>query len=1281
MTAKKSPVASILALSFIAALLLSCCGKAHEDYNAYDPKIFPARASDRIFEVPLDPSSLLVVIPASLEPRRAEFERLFDQKSGNHFPFRSAAELTADELRGKNLVLIGNIMNNPLVLEMYMKRRAFTDAYFPGEGGVFIHPAKSIWDPARNVLIIGVSRDEDLESGFAGFLDLLKPGSKSIGVLRLLKTEHKIPDPPESAESTFGAVKKNVRERPPYRAAAQWALMYFFTGDPKWARLFLDGMTVLRERAEKTGKWITEPWSNVYFALWNIFGAWRLIDDDPVFTAEDRRLVEDVLWGYTRYIKARPYLDEDKMPLHEPRQNHYTFLALSLDAAYRYYTEKYGLTGLDSMADKVHRCFDLGQASSYRPNDDGGAGYQVLTPSHYLYYALQNNDLSFLEKGKLRTLVDLVIATIDSRGDPVTFGDIGAYSPRKPEDPQKPELQFLSMAAWYYKDGACQWLYDWLGKRSQINLDPWSPLGLGLYATEIKPEPPTRWTGILPVLLDEASLRWSARRSEKASQLPLAGRRYFDKLAFRRGFDPQDEYMLLDGTSTFAHGHEDGNTITRLTWKDRIWLFDLHYIKAGPQEHNGVSVVRNGTQEAPPPLNELAWATEFDTAGMTLTTARDYNGADWQRHIFWKKGRYFLFLDRITAREAGQYRLENRWRTRGEVKLEGNSLAVRQGEMSFFIKSADSAERALQTVPDEYNGDWNYPYGPDATIVCLARKKLTLPADSSWIFANLMYAADTATDGEKELFKAGEHLYVVSDAGEREYVGLDPAILEKAGISTDCALFVQTSDRLFLFGPSRVSWERGEVRAPEKFSLEIDWRMGAAVLVVQEEGDFTFTGVEVIGRADAPRRDQASLRLKPGKYELMLAQGMYSFRLLDSVSAGKAIVVMPEAESVKPIDFGLEPENKIESKTAVSAVSADGEGIVCGTNNGSVFRVDGGKKTALFELPEGREVLAIRAADVNRDGRKEIITSDSGENLFCHDSAGALLWKLKVERYFGRDANVVDIWVDDIDGNGSPTILAATNGWKLYAVRPDGIVRWENFIFYHQLTKVRVLKNKDKPLIAVGTVYQTPFNLVDPANGAVIWKTWEQTGSETMSTTDYCGKHLRDMVFVDVDGDGNKDIVFGNEYQSVYALDASDGHTIWKAQVGDKVSVMKLLEAGEAGEERILVATDAGEIYILDRRGRRLRMTVLGAGITGMEIVPHEPQGRREIVVSTDDGRVAVCDDKLMVRASLATGAGRLMGIYPALRSGSQLKFYAVAANRIFEIAYQPLSLRPSRHY
>jgi hypothetical protein len=184
------PAGLIIISSILAAILLTAFGNPQKDYNAYVPGSFPAQVSSRVFEILLDPASLLVVIPSGLEAKKPAIGSLLSKKCGGPIPFRGAGALQAADLRGKNLILVGNIMNNPWLLEMYMKRRAFADAYFPGAGGFFVHPAKSIWDPARNMLVIGVSRDEDPETAFSGFLDQIKPGSRSIGIVHLLKTVH-----------------------------------------------------------------------------------------------------------------------------------------------------------------------------------------------------------------------------------------------------------------------------------------------------------------------------------------------------------------------------------------------------------------------------------------------------------------------------------------------------------------------------------------------------------------------------------------------------------------------------------------------------------------------------------------------------------------------------------------------------------------------------------------------------------------------------------------------------------------------------------------------------------------------------------------------------------------------------------------------------------------------------------------------------------------------------------------------------------------------------------
>ena len=691
--------------------------------------------------------------------------------------------------------------------------------------------------------------------------------------------------------------------------------------------------------------------------------------------------------------------------------------------------------------------------------------------------------------------------------------------------------------------------------------------------------------------------------------------------------------------------------------------------------------MRNGVQNPPPPLNSLDVAADFGAVGATRTTTAGFNGADWQRHIIWRKGAYFLFLDRIVAREPGDYRLENRWRVRGEAALDGGAFAVRQGDKSFFILSADGAPRALKVVPDDVYSRWDYPYGPAATTVCLATRRLALAAGASSVFANLMYATAGAAASDIELRRGAGQLYVVDGGGRRDFVGLDARLLEKAGLATDASFFVQSSGRLYLYGWQRIGWGKLEIDASSGADLELDLSTGGGRLLVSKETDFALRGARVEAAGAESGSVGTKLHLKPGKYGVTLVEKPAGEKALEPALSGPVAVVRPEMMPTAPVDFGFEVANRVTSPQEITASCADGDSLLFGTKDGSIYRLESGKSRLLFALPSGKSVGAIRAADINGDGRREIVSSDSASHLFCHDPSGALLWKLEMTPFYGRNASATGIEIDDIDGRGAMTILVGTIGWKLYAVRPDGTVRWEGFVYYHPLTKIKVLKNKSRTVIAVGTIYQTPLDVVDPATGVVIWKTWEQTGSETMSTTDYCGKSLRDMVFIDTDGDGEKEIVFGNESHSLYALGAVDGRTKWKAQVDDKVSVMRLLGAGGASDERIMAATEAGEVSVFDRQGRRQMRQSLGSGITGMEVLSYASSSRQDVLLSTEDGRLAVYDDAFVPRASVRAGIGPIKNLLVANDKGNKISLYAVGGRDIVEVSYKPYFRRLSRHY
>jgi outer membrane protein assembly factor BamB len=936
------------------------------------------------------------------------------------------------------------------------------------------------------------------------------------------------------------------------------------------------------------------------------------------------------------------------------------------------------------MINKVHRAFDFGQAYSYRPNDDGGAGYQVLVPSHHLSYSMAEGDDSFLASGHLKSVVDLMIATLDNRMDPVTFGDIGNYSHRKKGAPQVGELKFFKMAAWYYEDGQYQWLYNWMSRDCVIDLDVWGAFSTGLYAVDIQEEEPSRYVGVFPVMLDDASLRWSARRSEKKAWFPLDNKHYFDKITFRSSFNPQDEYLLLDGTSTFAHGHQDGNTITRLTWKDRIWLFDADYIKSTPRYHNGVIVVRDGVQEAPPPLNVLDYAADFNSIGFTQTTSKDYNGADWERNIIWKKGRYFLFLDQVKALKSGDYRLENRWRTRGDVNLDENVLSVHQGDKSFYIKSADEASRTIVIEPDGYGSVWDYPYGNCKMSVCLARKNMTMARNSEWIFANLMYAVDDSDTNPIELYKISDDLYLISDSENRELVGFRANILEAEGVYTNCSLFLKDSKHTYFINASRLKFEDIYFEAPANVHIEIDYRKSTGKLVIPEgsEGLFYIRNLFFKDVAVQPGKKNNALKLNPGSYVFAFRKDLWENKTPLKTLFDNAHRILPESPSNKIIEFGIEVIRKIDISDTITSFYPNGSELIYADNNGKIKKYDGKNKSLLFRIPSQRPIKSVHAADINGDGKAEIIAGDDSENLYCYNNAGKLLWENKLRPFKQYAANAVNITTGIIDESGKPTVLVTTTSWKLFAFNPEGTLKWESFIYYHPLTKVKILKNKNnQPLIAVGTTYQTPLNIVNPDDGKVIWFTWEQVGSESNATTDYCGKHLTDMVFVDTDKDGEKEVVFGTKHHRVYALDAADGCTKWEAPVGDEVTVMKVMDDPLSHDKRIIVATVGGELVMLDRNGNRLNMICVESGISDIKILTYPQHNRVDIVLVTSDGRVIICDNNFLIRASVVVGNTPIKGVILGGKCGEEYQIYCVTGNAIHLLQYHPYFLRKSRHY
>ena len=170
------------------------------------------------------------------------------------------------------------------------------------------------------------------------------------------------------------------------------------------------------------------------------------------------------------------------------------------------------------------------------------------------------------------------------------------------------------------------------------------------------------------------------------------------------------------------------------------------------------------------------------------------------------------------------------------------------------------------------------------------------------------------------------------------------------------------------------------------------------------------------------------------------------------------------------------------------------------------------------------------------------------------------------------------------------------------------------------------------------------------------------------------------MVFVDTDGDGKKEIVFGTKYNRVYALSAADGAIRWSTVVDDEVTVVKAMTDPSSGEECILVGTDAGTLLKLDCKGKRMGCLSFACGISDLSVLEYPERKRKDIVVSIRGG-VVVCNHELQVRASADTGDSEPSPIFPAGREGEIILFYVASQRFVCLLQYQPYFLRPSRDY
>ncbi|MCK5805061.1 MAG: hypothetical protein KAI66_19665, partial [Lentisphaeria bacterium] len=765
----------------------------------------------------------MIVTPggAPWEPLAAEIVSAVKEATGVELPVVLADTITDEAMHERNAIVLGTIVDNQRLLYPYSHSLVFADGLFPGPGGFELRTVHDPWGTGKNLVCIGASDAAGARRGVDAFRATISPDAELV-IPRLLevkltgralasygKTFTTAPDE-KWEQSQKDSCEKHLRTagtRGLFSRAQGIARTYAITRREEYARMFVWMIQRTYKNYLSDPKTYGGPWGmDSDFHIFGVIPGWDAVEESSEVTDEERLEVTRILFRWVSEIGPRKTA---KASSKRVRFNHQTFPALGCLYAGQYFSRYYDCVEGDQWIKVADGTF-LYQLNATKPHCDCNS-YQWHTLHHVIRYCLGRPNLDYFKNGGVRNNADYAILTMNNLGYQVPYGDIGGWGPIGGE------LHMLRAAEWFLRDGRFQWA---LNKKKAIRP---RPAYSDFTVNTVDPVEPTDLIGTRLWPLDK--LWYDSFGGKKV----VDQNRAFDKIAFRNGFDPEDQYLLLDGLSVGGHGHMDGNSVLQWTENNRVWLADVDYIKSLPKYHNGVLILKDGQSTKIPGFCELENFADLPTAGISRTVLRNYAGVDWHRSIVWLKGQAFLCIDQMQAKKPGEYSFRAVWQTIGDVALNGAVMNIEQkGEHAAVAMTSDT--HCLINDDPATGRNWRgYPYASDAVVRSFQGiiDKTLAVGEQATLFTVLHASGDspsmaTATrlaDNVASITGAGDPI-VVAVADEQGRINLPGAFEGKAEI------VVLTPATLYAVGVSETQL-LGETKTFEKSTnLEVDLASG-----------------------------------------------------------------------------------------------------------------------------------------------------------------------------------------------------------------------------------------------------------------------------------------------------------------------------------------------------------------------------------------------------------------------------------------------------------------------
>lgn len=678
-----------------------------------DPPATPQRKGDfsKTTLVGDGKAAAVIVYPSAEEQYRVMADRIAETVravTGVDLPVLSDRDATAAEMpvlqsccRNTNLILLGRLGINRAMWPAYNHFLCATDGYYPGGDGYVIRTAANVFADGHNQIILGGSSDRGARRAVDQFIQVLSQRGKknTLSLPYLLDVE------------LGGDCRKRFEERdkiwretpdasvlppvqPGYGSVRRWyenAMGYYWSGWDSY-----------RQRAEACLERILNDKAYTHHYLIEfLVRAARMLGQSPVIDDQDRRRLDALILGnfwefmYGRDVQwfrtLSPPYDDIKI------SGRHTIAPLMAELVMTdYLNDHLRLAG--ELRDIV--TFRLSEKASFLdhmvserwgPSVPGGTGtaHEEIVATMFRY-ALEAERYGFFNSGRARRA--LYLDMIDQR------------SGRLVRPPGRPDTALLlGMTSHYYKDGRYLRLLNTLPHYV-------GPTGrfMGRYihgvhryvpGRELAEESLAELTGVrIPETMPHVERDLPHLTLGRYRHTGLEPEEIFDFAAFRGGFEPDDDYMVVSGV---AMGCAPG-AIIALNSDGYFWLKQASESYFG---QNALHVVRTdrfvNEQKPYPSAAILDWSNEWSNGGAVAFTLKPFVGTRWRRSVTWIDPGVFIVRDRVTPLEDGEYNLSVNWHLNGVIQENEDHYTVVNGSARMRVSTLGKGIRTRHS----YDGD------------------------------------------------------------------------------------------------------------------------------------------------------------------------------------------------------------------------------------------------------------------------------------------------------------------------------------------------------------------------------------------------------------------------------------------------------------------------------------------------------------------------------------------------------------------------------------------------